>query len=96
MSAESCGVEVAVLEEQADGGLADEDQADAGGEAFEEGGLDALAEDGFEAVAVVVEGVGAEAGEDRGRQRDGEDAEGELVEELRPGRARAAAPTSIG
>ena len=77
--------DVAVLEEELDGRVADEDQADAGGEAFEQRGLDAAcAGRDLKLVAVLVQGVGAEAGEDGGGQGDGEDAERELVEELGP------------
>jgi len=39
---------VAVLEKEFDGGEPDDHQADAGGQAFEEGGLDSLAQHGFE------------------------------------------------
>ena len=63
--------------------LGDEDQADAGGQAFPERRFDALAQDALEPLAVLVERIGREAREDRGRQRDREDAERELVEELR-------------
>ena len=75
---------VTVLKEHANGGVANQDQPDAGGQTLEKRRLDAAAQDRAEAPAVGIQRVGTEAGKDRRRQGNGKNAQGKLIEKLRP------------